>query len=71
MADAQVALRKRIPSPITMIEPEPGQLAVDYLASLADLELQLAEIARLEGRSAPVREYWVLPTGTDAPEAAS
>jgi len=69
VADAQDAL-KNIPSPLTMVAPEAGQLATDYLSVLADLELQLAEFARLEGRSAPSREVWALPPGTDAAPAS-
>ncbi len=69
VAETQAASRKSIQSPVTpvtLVAPrELDQLAVDYLADLADLEQQLAET----GRSTPI--HWVLAPGTVASEAAS
>ena len=68
LAGRTEALHKNIPSPVTpftMVAPEPGQTAAEYLEILADLERQLADMARLEGR--PVTVHWVIPPTDAAP----
>ena len=63
--DAQIAL-KNTPSPVGLVAPDPGQSAEEYLALLADLELQIVD---MEKRSAPI--HWVLAPSTVASEATS